>query len=126
VSSATKLYRLRCYTAATLILLFSIVVPIGKQIALLILVLFPQGGFKKLSSVTSAVHKWAMLDVFVLSMVVLVLSSATTWNAVLLDGFFWFLGYFFTAGTLGVLLSQRFKSVRHPSTNQRSNELLRG
>src|SRR4029077_8854470 len=76
VSSAMKLYRLNCYTAATLILVFSIIIPIGKQVALLIVVLLPHGSSKKLSSVIQGVHKWAMLDVFVLSMVVLALSSA--------------------------------------------------
>lgn len=122
VSSTMKLYRLECYTAATLILVFSIMVPIGKQVALLMVVLGPHDSAETLSSATQIVHKWAMLDVFVLAMVVLALSSATAWNAMLLDGFFWFLGYFFTAGALGIFLSQRLKSIRHPSMTHQSNE----
>lgn len=107
VSSAVKLYRLECYTAATLILLFSIVVPVCKQLALLAMIMIPQGKLSQVAAVTTAVHKWAMLDVFVLAMVVLVLASASAWTATLLDGFYWFLGYFFTAGLLGVALSRR-------------------
>lgn len=115
VSSVVKLMRLKCYTAAVLILLFSIVVPIVKQIALLLVAVLPPDVSTRLSSATQAVHKWAMLDVFVLAMVVLALSSATSWNAALLDGFFWFLGYFFTAAALGMVLSRRLKSAAKPA-----------
>jgi hypothetical protein len=125
VSSAMKLYRLKCFTAATLILLFSIVVPLGKQAVLLFVLLSPDGNSKNLVSAASALHKWAMLDVFVLSMVVLALSSATAWNALLLDGFYWFLGYVFTAGVLAVLLSRRVKLSLHASANHQPNEPLR-
>jgi hypothetical protein len=110
VSSAIKLYRLKCFTAATLIFLFSITVPICKQFAFLSALWLSSRTFKRPLAITRAMHKWAMLDVFVLAMVVLTLSSATAWSAVLLDGFFWFLGYFFTAGALGLLLSRRFGS----------------
>jgi hypothetical protein len=108
VSSVSKLYDLDCYAAASLILAFSVVVPICKQAAMLAAVLAPPGGRSAaLVAVTRAVHKWAMLDVFVLAMVVLGLSSATAWNAYLLDGFYWFLAYFFAAALLGARLARR-------------------
>jgi hypothetical protein len=112
VSSVANLMRLRCYTAATLILLFSVVVPIAKQLALLLVVVLPPEASARLNGVTRAIHKWAMMDVFVLAMVVLALSSATAWNAALLDGFYWFLGYFFTAAALGLLVSRRLRAAR--------------
>jgi hypothetical protein len=123
-SSAMKLYRFEAYSAATLILIFSIIIPITKQIALLIVVLFPFGRSGQINAVTKAIHKWAMLDVFVLAMVVLALSSATAWNAVLLDGFYWFLGYFFSAGALGILLTRRFKTSGHLAAAADPNELM--
>ncbi len=124
-SSAMKLYRFEAYSAATLVLIFSIIIPITKQIALLIVVLFPFGRSGQINSVTKAIHKWAMLDVFVLAMVVLALSSATAWNAILLDGFCWFLGYFFSAGALGILLSRRLKTSGRLATAPDTHELMR-
>lgn len=112
VSSAAKLWELDCYAAAGLILAFSVVVPIAKQAAMLAAVFAPPGRRPAaVVAVTRAVHKWAMLDVFVLAMVVLGLSSATAWNARLLDGFYWFLGYFFAAAVLGLLLGRRHRAA---------------
>lgn len=110
VSSVIKLFQLGSYTAASLILIFSVLVPVVKQLVLLFLLLMPHRASTKLGATIKAIHKWSMLDVFVLSTVVLALSSASAWHARLLDGFFWFLGYFFTAGILGILLA------RQPST----------
>jgi hypothetical protein len=121
ISSAFKLYRLGSFTAATLILVFSIVLPICKQIALFTMLMSLHAGSKNLASITTAVHKWAMLDVFVLSMVVLALSSASSWSATLLDGFYWFLGYFFTAGTLGAKLSREITSNQNTSLPHPTN-----
>lgn len=121
VSSVGALYQLDAYSAATLILLFSVITPIAKQVSLLLVVLFPDQSVK-LGTITQAIHKWAMLDVFVLAMIVLTLSSATAWNATLLDGFYWFLGYFFSAGALGLLLSRRRHRSASPTTNSRMSE----
>lgn len=114
VSSVIKLFDLNCYTAASLILIFSIIVPICKQLAMLAAVLVQRERGRVLVAVTQSVHKWAMLDVFVLAMVVLGLSSATAWNAYLLEGFYWFLGYFFSAAMLGFILSKRHKAAHLP------------
>jgi hypothetical protein len=124
VSSAIKLYRVKCPTAATLILLFSIIMPIGKQAVFLAMLLAPRGSSQKLGSTITMVHKWAMLDVFVLATVVLALSSASAWNATLLDGFYWFLGYFFLAGVLGLRLAKQLASPRPTATKALSNALL--
>ena len=113
-----KLYRLKCYTAATLILVFSIIIPICKQCTFLLSFWLANKGFKRPLAITQAMHKWAMVDVFVLAMVVLTLSSATAWSADLLDGFFWFLGYFFTAGALGIVLSRQIAATHSPTNRE--------
>jgi paraquat-inducible protein A len=116
VSSTIKLFRLNAKISAVLILVFSIVMPICKQVALLLLlILSPQNG-KKILPTLVAIHKWAMLDVFVLSSVVLALSSGSSWNATLLDGFYWFLGYFIAAAALGRLLARRRALIPPPIT----------
>jgi hypothetical protein len=125
ISSTKRLYELKNYTPATLILIFSIILPILKQTLLLILLFFPRHSSKLLLSTFTVIHKWAMLDVFVLAMVVLALSSAAAWHATLLDGFYCFLGYIFTAGLLGfLLLSQRSRSSHERSVDHQSKELL--
>jgi len=63
---------------------------------------------------TKVLHKWAMVDVFVLAMVVLMLSSAAAWSATILDGFYWFLVYFVLAAILGFLVSSE-----HPTNPAR-------
>jgi uncharacterized paraquat-inducible protein A len=102
-----KLYRLGSHLAASLILIFSIIIPIIKQTILCFAVMLPAHGLGKLSRVIQSIHKWAMLDVFVLSMAVIALSSAAAWSAVLLDGFTWFVSYIFSAGVLGILIARR-------------------
>ena len=115
VSSAMKLYRLGSHLAASLILLFSIIIPIIKQTILCFAVMLPAHGLGKLSRVIQFIHKWAMLDVFVLSMAVIALSSASAWSAVLLDGFTWFVCYIFSAGMLGILIGRRCRPPAAPA-----------
>lgn len=106
LSSVAKLYRIGSFSAATLILLFSVFTPIVKQFVYLrVIVSGSEKRFRYLHW-TKLLHKWAMVDVFVLSMVVLTLSSATAWDARLLDGFYWFLLYFVFAAFLASLVSR--------------------
>lgn len=113
-SSATKLFSLRCYSAAIVIILFSIVTPIAKQGVFLCAILFPKNLAPRYVMLTKVLHKWAMVDVFVLAMVVLTLSSAAAWSATILDGFYWFLVYFVLAAILGFLVSSE-----HPTNPAR-------
>ena len=105
VSSIKKLYGIGSFTAATIILLFSVMFPILKQTIYLIAML-DKGNTKQFVSWSTALHRWAMVDVFVLSLVVLTLSSAAAWSSRLLDGFFWFILYFFTAAILGSIVKR--------------------
>ena len=81
---------------AGLILLFSVIVPIIKALAL-ILVIF----FKKLSarnhlhSFVSLISKWSMADVFVVGVMLAFLATRSDDNieAKLHNGFYWFLAY---------------------------------
>lgn len=99
VSSVKELFRLGSYSAALIVLVFSVVLPITKQVVF-VLSLLGGSDSRRVLPWVATVHKWAMVDVFVLAMVVLTLSSATAWNAKLLGGFYWFLGYFFLAAFL--------------------------
>ena len=54
----------------------------------------------------------------------LALSSASAWDATLLDGFYWFLGYFFMAGVLGLLLAKRMASLRPTASKPLCDALL--
>lgn len=107
ISSASKLYHLGNYTAAALIFMFSIILPICKQVILLASLASSPGNPNRLANTVISIHKWAMLDVFALSIVVISISSSSSWNASILDGFYWFLSYFFAAGILGEMLSRK-------------------
>jgi paraquat-inducible protein A len=115
-SSVAKLYSLGCITAGSLILGFSILFPIAKQAAFLLALAMPGSHTRKLLSITQTLHKWAMVDVFVLAMIVITLSSAAAWSSTLLDGFYWFLGYFFSAALLGILLSRHVRAAQAASS----------
>jgi uncharacterized membrane protein len=115
-SSVAKLYSIGSYTAATIILVFSVLFPIAKQLAFLMTLIMPWENTKKILHTVKTLHKWAMVDVFVLSMVVLTLSSAAAWSSTLLDGFYWFLCYFFSAGVMGYLLSRQAASEQATPT----------
>lgn len=107
ISSASELYRLGNYTAAALICVFSIMLPICKQVILLAALASSHDSSNRLANIVISIHKWAMLDVFALSLVVISISSSSSWNASILDGFYWFLSYFFATGILGEILSRR-------------------
>jgi hypothetical protein len=111
VSSVFKLFSLQCHLAATLVLMFSVLVPIGKQVVQLLAILAHGPTSDRFFAAASSLHKWAMLDVFVLAMVVLALSSATSWNALLQQGAYWFLAYFFTSALLNSLIGRRASSA---------------
>lgn len=112
-SSAAKLINLRCYSAAFVIVLFSIVTPIVKQGVYLYSLMYSEKAASRYVMWAKLLHKWAMVDVFVLAMVVLTLSSAAAWNAKLLDGFFWFLAYV----SLAAVLAWQVAAGQSPSSS---------
>jgi len=69
LSSVAELYRVGSLTAATIVLLFSVITPIVKQLVLLIVLLGGGRRAKPAFRLVQHLHKWAMVDVFVLAMV---------------------------------------------------------
>ncbi len=103
LSSIGELYRLDSHLAATIILLFSVITPIVKQLVVLVRIVLPQSAPDWLLRATQTIHKWAMVDVFVLAVAVVAVSSARAWTAELQVGFYWFIAYFFTAAAMMVV-----------------------
>ncbi len=102
VSSVQELFRLNSVIPASVILFFSIITPILKQVIFGLYFVLRGEAVRLVAGLVGAIHKWAMLDVFVLSIVIVALSSQSGWSATLLPGLYWFLGYFFTAAMMMV------------------------
>lgn len=100
ISSVSELYRAGSFLAATIILIFSVIFPILKQAVILIKLLKINSLPDPVLQLTSRIHKWAMIDVFVVSSVVITLSNASGWTATLQAGLYWFIAYFFTTAIL--------------------------
>lgn len=100
ISSVDGLYSAGSFLAATIILIFSVIFPILKQGVILLKLSKIQALPRAISVFVDAVHKWAMIDVFVISSVVIALSNAPAWDASLDRGFYWFIAYFFTTALL--------------------------
>ena len=91
-----SLFKEKNYLVAWLILLFSVVVPLLKTIMLLVVILLP-----KLSSrfgmitFVSAIGKWSMADVFVVSIFMAYLATASNQavSATLHSGYYYFSAY---------------------------------
>jgi paraquat-inducible protein A len=81
---------------AGLILLFSVVVPFAKGTALLYVLAFPRGPFRKrIFNFVALIGKWSMADVFVMGIFLAFLAAgaAEGLTALLHEGFWYFLGY---------------------------------
>lgn len=79
-----------------LILFFSVIVPVLKAIALLLVATLPQLPARpKIHAFVRIISKWSMADVFVVGVFIAFLSlqSNENVNAELHQGFYWFLGY---------------------------------
>lgn len=81
---------------AFLIFLFSVVVPVFKLLALTIVLIFKQWKYRlDLYQFILLIGKWSMADVFVVGIFIAFLAGQANPNmqAVLHDGFYWFLAY---------------------------------
>lgn len=79
-----------------LILFFSVIVPVLKAIALLLVVSMPNLPARpRILRFVNLISKWSMADVFVVGVFIAFLSLQSNKNvsAELHEGFFWFLGY---------------------------------
>ncbi len=121
LSSVQALFNSGDYAPAVIIFLFSVFFPIVKQIVLALAIFAPTERHNRASRLMSAVHRWAMIDVFVVAIAITVLSTSSGWAADVREGFFFFLGYFFLAGILMMLL-KRDGSILVPSQNAKIAE----
>jgi hypothetical protein len=106
LGSVRELYRVRSHTAATLILLFSVIVPVAKT-SLVSWALFrrDEGGRRRTLNTVEIIAKWSMADVFAVALFITYLAAQATQSApgtssavVAFDasfgpGFYWFAAY---------------------------------
>ena len=91
-----NLFKEKNYLVAWLILLFSVVVPLLKTLMLLAVILFPKfNGRSKMMKLVSAIGKWSMADVFVVSIFMAYLATASNEavSATLHSGYYYFTAY---------------------------------
>ena len=96
VQTIQTLFTKKNYLVAWLILLFSAVVPVLKIALLLIVLLFQQHPAQKaIFKFVSAIGKWSMADVFVVSIFMAYLSTGSNEavSATLHEGFYYFTAY---------------------------------
>lgn len=99
------------YWPFLLIFLFGILIPIVKSVAIFYLLLVKQPA-QKWYSFVSAISKWAMADVFAISIFVAFLGANAMQNtkATFEAGFFYFAGYVVLSGIISMLLGKMMKN----------------
>ena len=99
-----KLWNDRNYWPFTLIFLFGIIVPLIKS-GLLFYILLAKNPDTKWQRFVSAISKWAMADVFAISIFVAFLGANAMQNtrAILQPGFYYFSGYVLLSGIVAML-----------------------
>ena len=96
ISTIDSLYEAKNNLVATLILFFSVMVPIIKAVLLLGILLLPKLIFKKqLHQFVAIISKWSMADVFVVGVLLAFMAtkSEETIQTWLHEGFYYFLSY---------------------------------
>ena len=110
-----KLWNDANYWPFTLIFLFGIIVPLIKS-GLLFYILLAKNPDTKWQRFVSAISKWAMADVFAISIFVAFLGANAMQNtrAILQPGFYYFSGYVLLSGIVAMLSA---KLIRNSTTN---------
>lgn len=91
-----SLYDYNNNLVATLILLFSVIIPVLKAVLLLVILAAKQWRYRKhVYKFISAIGKWSMADVFVVGVLLayLATSSEESISAEIFDGFYYFTAY---------------------------------
>jgi hypothetical protein len=92
ISGIRKLFVQGDTTPALIVLIFSVIFPIFKFIIILV-AFFSKFSFRKTNYTLSKVHKFAMVDVFALAIVVIMTSSKNFFSTEFMGGFYCFVGY---------------------------------
>jgi hypothetical protein len=113
--SVKHLYEVNSPLPATLILLFSVIVPFGKVLLVGAAMFMRTGDRRRTLAFVELIAKWSMADVFVVALFIAFLaaqasqsaggSSLVTFTATFGPGFYWFLSY-----CLFSLATQQFSS----------------
>lgn len=96
LGTVRKLYASGDWPVASLILLFSVLIPVGKGFILLYVLLFPKGPYRAaLHAFVGLISKWSMADVFVMGIFLAYLAgnASTGVSAKLHHGFWYFFAY---------------------------------
>ncbi len=95
------------YFPFALILLFGIIIPLIKSVAIFFLLLAPRPNGRWLRFV-QGISKWAMADVFAISIFVAFLGARgmKSTSAILEPGFYWFAGYVVLGAIITALLGK--------------------
>lgn len=104
ISMLQKLWTDKSYWPFTLIFVFGIIIPLLKS-ALLYYIILVKNHSLKWRRLVSAISKWAMADVFAISIFVAFLGANAMQNtrAILEPGFYYFSGYVLLSGIVAML-----------------------
>ena len=111
LSTLKNLWQTNNYWPFLLIFLFGVVVPIVKSILLFYLLVVKKAN-TKIYNLVSSISKWAMADVFVISIFVTFLGAKAMENttANFEPGFYYFAGYVVLSGIVVTLLKKVIKN----------------
>ena len=115
VGMLEKLLGDKNYWPFTLVFLFGIIVPLVKS-AIIFYILLAKNPASKWQSFVSAISKWAMADVFAISIFVAFLgaNAMESTRATLMPGFYYFSGYVILSGIVAMLCG---KLLSNSATN---------
>ena len=115
LTSIRELYESGDNVVASLVLLFGVVVPVGKGLLLALVALWRnEVGRYRVFVFVRAISKWAMADVFAMGIYIAYLAGKAAQNldAEIREGFYYFVGYCIVS-----LLALQFMSVPAPEKN---------
>jgi len=111
IGSIKSLYEHGAWFPATLILVFSVFVPVGKTVLLFLVIMHPKGQRRaQFLRIITAIGKWSMADVFVVAILIAFLAakaSPGTTQAVAFRSEFGLGFYFFAAYCIISLIGQQ-------------------
>lgn len=107
IRSVETLYNDKSYLIAGIVLTFSVIVPILKQTIMTLGLLFPKGLPKIAIRILEIVHRWAMVDVFVLAIALVAVTRSSFVEGETGNGLIYFLIYILTSGLLMFLLQRQ-------------------
>jgi hypothetical protein len=126
IGSVRQLYDVGSYTAATLILLFSVIVPVTKMLLVAWAVSISGPMRRRTLKLVETIAKWSMADVFAVALFITYLAAQATqtppggisstiiaFDASFGPGFYWFAAYCVVSLAVQQWTASRYREVRH-------------